>query len=147
MAVTLMWMGSNVSVDTETVEEGYEPPIHDFSMEINGEDYTEDLLKRDKLIMVVAYNLAKSNEDGLEALKSVADEASKAEYEVIGLTASGPDEQQAISKSFGLDFDFYFCDETALKTIVRSNPGVLKLNYGTILQKLHHNDLDELILD
>ena len=68
-------------------------------------------------------------------------------YEVIGLTASGPDEQSQISTSNGLDFPFYFCDETALKTIVRSNPGVLVLDKGTIKQKLHYNDFDELTFD
>ena len=139
--------GEYLSVETETIEEGYEPPIHDFTMEKDGEDYTEDLLNRNKLIMIVAYNLAKADEDGLKDLKTLADNAGDSGYEVIGLTASGPEEQRAISKAYGLDFDFYFCDETALKTIVRSNPGILKLNAGTILQKLHHNDLDKLILD
>ncbi|MGA9240289.1 DUF6624 domain-containing protein, partial [Robiginitalea sp.] len=32
------------------------------------------------------------------------------------------------------------------KTIVRSNPGVLKLQEGTIVQKLHYNDLEDLSL-
>ena len=52
-----------------------------------------------------------------------------------------------MSKEYKLNFDFYFCDETALKTIVRSNPGILELNKGTILQKLHWNDLEDLKLE
>ena len=35
---------------------------------------------------------------------------------------------------------------TALKTIVRSNPGVLLVEDGTILQKVHYNDLESLDL-
>ena len=38
-------------------------------------------------------------------------------------------------------------DLTTLKTIVRSNPGVLVLEKGTIVQKLHYNDLENLIFE
>jgi hypothetical protein len=53
---------------------------------------------------------------------------------------------EALKEEYGLHFDFYFCDMTTLKTIVRSNPGVLELQKGTILQKLHWNDALELKL-
>ncbi len=139
--------GEYVGVETETIEEGYEAPIHDFSMEREGEDYTEELLNEEKLIVFISYNLAKAEADGLNKLKSVAGLAVKKGYKVIGLTASGPEEQLQMSKQNGLDFNFYFCDETALKTIVRSNPGILELNKGTILQKLHWNDLEDLKLE
>lgn len=138
--------GEYISVETKIIKEGYEAPIHDFSMEREGEDFTEALLAEDHLILVVAYSLESANGDGLEAVKIVTDKAIKNNYKVIGLTATGPEEQQKINEKYGLNFDFYFCDETALKTIVRSNPGVLKLNKGTILQKLHYNDFDELQL-
>ena len=55
--------------------------------------------------------------------------------------------QEEIAQAYGLDLDFYFCDETALKTIIRSNPCILKLNKGTIIQKLHWNDIDDLEFD
>ena len=38
------------------------------------------------------------------------------------------------------DFDFYFSDATALKTVVRSNPGLLLLKGGNVLAKWHYND-------
>jgi len=139
--------GEYIGVETETIEEGYEPPIHDFSMEREGEDYTEDLLNEEKLIIFISYNLAKAEADGLNKLKNVANLAANKGYKVIGLTASGLEEQLQMSEQYGLDFDFYFCDETALKTIVRSNPGILELNKGTILQKLHWNDLEDLKLE
>ncbi len=138
--------GDFIGVETEIIEEGYEAPIHDFSIERNGEDATESLLLEEHLIMIVAYNLEKANVEGLERIKVIADKAIRSGYKVIGLTATGPEEQGKYNNKYGLNFDFYFCDETALKTIVRSNPAVLKLNKGTIIQKLHFNDLDELIL-
>ncbi len=139
--------GEYISVETKTIKEGYEAPIYDFSMERDSKDFTEELLNEEKLIIFISYNLAKAEADGLNKLKFTAKQAVKKGYKVIGLTASGPEEQQFMSEQYGLNFDFYFCDETALKTIVRSNPGILELNKGTILQKLHWNDLEDLKLD
>ena len=76
----------------------------------------------------------------------MSDEAIKKGYTVIGVTASGDDEKQYIKDNYHLNFDFYLCDEKVLKTIVRSNPGVLKLSKGTVLQKVHWNDIDDLKL-
>ena len=63
------------------------------------------------------------------------------------MSASGPDQTTMLKKENGLGFDFYFTDETTLKTIVRSNPGVLVLEKGTIKQKVHYNDLENLKFD
>ena len=138
--------GEFLRVETNTIREPYEPPIHDFSIERDGEDFTTEILQEEHLILIVSYNLDKAEAKGLKAIKEVADQAIKNGYEVIGLTATGPEEQQLFREAYKLNFDFYFCDETALKTIVRSNPAILKLEKGTILQKLHFNDVDELQL-
>ncbi len=139
--------GDYVSSSSKEVDPGYEPPIHDFSMEREGEDYTLELLNEKKLLIFIAYNLSKAESEGLAKLQQVKNEAINKGYSVIGLTATGPTEQEAFSKRNGFDFSFYFCDETALKTIARSNPAILKLKKGTITQKLHWNDIDELNLN
>jgi len=139
--------GEFVSVETEEIQPGYEAPIHDFSIEREGQDFTEEILNRDKVIMIVMYNLSNAESEGLQALKPIADEATRKGYDVIGITASNKEFQQEIAQVYNLNFDFYFCDETALKTIVRSNPGILKLKKGTIIQKLHWNDIDDLTFD
>ena len=138
--------GEYIGVETETIEEGYEAPIHDFSIERDGEDFTEEILNEENLIMIISYNLSKAETDGLIKLPQTVSEAIKKGYRVVGLTASGPEEQQRISEEFGLTFEFFFCDETALKTIVRSSPAILELDKGTILQKLHWNDFENLKL-
>ena len=139
--------GEFIGVETEEIQKGYEPPVHDFTIEQEGEDYAETLLQEPKLVAVIVYDLRKSNKDVFSEIKDVADEAIKNGYKVIGMSASGPDQTQALTEQYQLNFDFYFTDETTLKTIVRSNPGVLVLEKGTILQKVHYNDLDDLKFD
>ena len=67
-------------------------------------------------------------------------------YKVIGLSASSLEVTGALTEKYQLNFDFYFCDETALKTIIRSNPSLIELQKGTIVQKLHWNDASKLKL-
>jgi peroxiredoxin len=136
--------GDFIGVDTKIIKEADVPKIQDFSIETQDEDLTDYFLNEENLIMVVSYSLEHINRDCLDELKKVTDEAIKKGYTVIGLTASGEEAKKSIKEAYNLDFDFYLCDEKVLKTIVRSNPGVLKLNKGTVIQKLHYNDIDEL---
>lgn len=138
--------GDYVSVTTKIIEEGYEPKILDFSIESENEDLTAYFLEMDHLVMIVSYSLETAEKDGLSALKSVTDNAMQNGYTVIGLTASGTETKQHIKNTYDLNFDFYLCDEKVLKTIVRSNPGILELNKGTVMQKVHWNDVDDLKL-
>ncbi len=136
--------GEFIGVETKEIQKGYEPPIHDFTIERDGEDFSDSLLQEPKLVMVIAYDLAKSRYNVFNDIKEVTDKAIKNGYKVIGMSASGPDYTQKMIKEYKLSFDFYFTDETTLKTIVRSNPGVLVLEHGTIIQKVHYNDLEDL---
>ncbi|HUH45696.1 MAG TPA: BT_3928 family protein [Arenibacter sp.] len=136
--------GEFIGVETTEVQKGYEPPIHDFTIEREGEDFTESMLQEPKLVMVIAYDLRKSNFAPFGRLRQVTDEAIKNGYKVIGMSASDTEYTEKIAKDYKLAFDFYFTDETTLKTIVRSNPGVLVLEKGTILQKVHYKDMGKL---
>ena len=138
--------GDYVSVETEVIDEGYQPSIFDFSIESEEEDLTDVFLAQDKLIMIVSYNLDTAEKEGLQKLKALSEKAQSKGYTVIGLSASGKDAIANINKTYGLGFEFYLCDEKALKTVVRSNPGVLELNQGTVQQKVHWNDIDNLDL-
>ncbi|MDP5060294.1 MAG: DoxX family membrane protein [Maribacter sp.] len=139
--------GEFIDVETEEIQAGYEPPVHDFTIEQEGEDFASSLLQEPKLVMVIAYDLRKSNLEEFKNIKTLADKAIKAGYKVIGMSASGPDQTDALVIEYNLGFYFYFTDETTLKTIVRANPGVLVLEKGTIKQKVHYNDLEDLIFN
>ncbi|MEX0290659.1 MAG: BT_3928 family protein [Flavobacteriaceae bacterium] len=139
--------GEFIDVETTEIQKGYEPPIHDFTIEQDGEDLTSLFLGETNLLVVIAYDLRKTNTEAFKEIKRTADEAIKRSYKVIGLSASDADYAKEIISTFDLNFAFYFTDETALKTIVRSNPGLLVLDKGTILQKVHYKDLEDLTFD
>lgn len=138
--------GEFIGVETQLVQKGYEPPIHDFSIEKNGENRISEILAEDKLLMIIAYSLRRSETEGLKKLEPVIDKARREGYRVIGLSASGEELKEQMNKKYDLDLEWYFSDETALKTIIRSNPGLVKLREGTIIQKLHWNDTENLQL-
>lgn len=135
--------GEFIEVETEMIEEGYTPPIHDFSLMYDGENHIDELMQEDKLLIVIAYNLSKSETEGWSEIQSAIRKAEENGYKIIGLTASGEADIQSYSEEYNLDFRFYFADETAIKTIVRASPGLVVLENGTITNKLHWNDADD----
>ncbi len=139
--------GEFIDVETREIQKGYVPPIHDFSIMEDDNDVTTEFLEEEYLLLVIAYDLNKSEREGFQAIKRVTDRALGLGYKVAGLSASNLERAERLIEDYDLKFDFYFTDETTLKTIVRSNPGLLLLNRGTILQKLHFNDAGDLKLE
>lgn len=138
--------GKYDKVEPRIIEEGYVPPIHDFSIERNGEDFTIDMLSKEKVAVIVTYNLDKSEADGMYKLNAFIDRAETAGYEVIALSASPETQAAELMRKYGFETTFYVTDETALKTIVRSNPGIMLMDKGTITAKSHWNDIEDLNL-
>lgn len=130
----------------KVISEGYVPPIHDFTMVKNDVDYKEEYLDEPKLLIFVTYDLTLSNPDGMNKLEQINKSAKAKGYKVIAMTASGQDEIEASKKKYGITVDFYFCDAIALKTIERANPSIIVVHDGTIVQKVHYNDTNDLKL-
>ncbi|WP_010228898.1 BT_3928 family protein [Gillisia marina] len=138
--------GDYLGVETTLIFEGFKPRIPDFSILKDGENITQEILAKDKLLLIVAYDLRKTEREGFAIIKKLSEEALKKGYTVVGLTASGDDLKEEITSKFSLNFDFYQSDETVLKTIVRANPGILTLKNATVIQKKHWADASEIDL-
>ncbi|NQV77051.1 MAG: DoxX family protein [Lutibacter sp.] len=125
-----------------------EPPIHDFFLESGeGKDLTNQVLTTDNVLLVVAYDLSKSDIQGFSKIKSITDKALQKGYSVYILTSSMEEEYEIIKNDFNLNFDLLFCDSTTLKTIIRANPGVLTLQKGTVTGKWSWVDSDAIIFN
>jgi uncharacterized membrane protein YphA (DoxX/SURF4 family) len=130
----------------KVIVQGYLPPIHDFKLELDGQDNSQLILSKEKTLLIVAYDLEKANLEAMQKLGQLYKDASAKGYYVTIVTGSSTEVIAATKKKYGYDFDFLFCDATALKTIERANPSFVLLNYGTITQKVHYNDIDNLNL-
>ena len=138
---TLNW--KFVRMDNELVQKGYEPPIHNFQIEtMDGEDIKDFFLYDDKYtFFYVAYNLQKANLSTMDAVNNLAEYAMNHDMNFIGLTSSLPEDIETFRADNNIPFELFNCDETTLKTMIRSDPGLMLLKKGTILYKWHYNDV------
>jgi len=139
---TLNWKFVKMG-EQKLIQKGYTPPIHDFRIETpEGEDIRDFFLYDEKYtFIVVASNLQKTNREGMKKMALLAKAVKSKGYNFICLTATSPDNFEAFKRETGADFDFFNTDEITLKTIVRSNPGLIVVKKGTIVKKYHFNDI------
>ena len=135
-----------VFVDTkqEVVEQGYEPPIHDFSITNSktDEDLTEQILNKDGYTFLLISPLLEVAQDrNFGDIESIYEYAKENGYAFYGLTASTEKGIKHWRDITGAEYPFYTTDGTTLKTVIRSNPGLLLLYKGTIINKWNHNDI------
>ena len=139
--------GDFLTVETKLIQKGYEPSIYDFSIEVNGNNLTDEILSEEKLLIYISYNLEKFSSKAIENMKFSAEKAKNNGFKIIGLTASSVEDRNIFIKTNSLSFEFYTCDETALKTVVRSNPGAIVLKAGNVVDKKHYKDFSDLNFD
>ena len=120
------------------------PAVKDFMLEDTQNDLAPEILAMNKVMLIIVYNMDKSDIEGFPAIKIAADKAIKNGYKVYGVSASFEDDLILAQNKYNLPFDFLFCDETTLKTMIRSNPGIMTLSKGTVTGKWNWNDADEI---
>lgn len=126
------------------VKEGYTPPIDGFSITtLQGSDITDIVLERgEPTFLLIAYNLKKADRSDMDDINRLYEFCrDNNECSFIALTASVEKEIEKFKQETGAEFTFYHTDEITLKTIVRSNPGLMLIRKGTIQDKWHHNDI------
>ena len=139
-------VGKNITEGMQFPEDGSVPPVHDFMLEDTQNDLAPEILKMDKVLLVIVYNASKSDDKGFIEIKNIADKAISEGYNVYGVSASFEDDLILIQNNYDLPFDFLFCDETTLKTMLRANPGLITLNKGTVTGKWNWKDIADIKL-
>jgi hypothetical protein len=134
-------------VDSKTVQTkaGYVPPIHDFSIQTaEGDDLTDAiLLRKGYTFLLISPHLSTADDTNFGAIDQIYEYAEQEKVPFYCLTASTDKEIAHWQNITGAEYPFYLTDETTLKTIVRSNPGLLLLHNGTIIGKWSHNHLPD----
>jgi hypothetical protein len=123
------WQIEEGKTTSEMTKKGYESEISKFKIEdINGNNFTDQILKEPRIIIVFTY---KPKESDAELVKKTETKALSEKAKVIGVSTQ-PDFYKQIPN--------YMMDEVAIKTIARSNPFVLVLEKGKIVEKLGAKD-------
>lgn len=137
-------IGTDIAKGMEYPEDSDElPPIHDFMIETDEGDKLEEMLAKEKAMLIIMSNFKKTEKEGITGVSEVAKQASEQGYEIYVLTASYIEDLAATQKEYGLPYTFGFCDETALKTVIRANPGIVTVKSGVIVGKWNWTDADD----
>ena len=135
-------------VDTKTVQtkKGYEPPIHDFVLTSadTGEDITEQVLtKKGYTFLLISPRLAVADDSNFGDIDQIYEYTEENGVDFYCITASTNEEIERWRDLTGAEYPFCNADETTLKTMIRSNPGLILLKDGTIIGKWSHNTLPQ----
>ena len=139
-------IGTNLRQGWQEMMEGKESPYAEFFIERagDGEDLTEEILNDEGYtFLLVAPHLEDADDSQLDLINQTYEYAEDNGYPFYCLTASG---EKGISRwrdITGAEYPFALTDETTLKTVIRSNPGLLLLKDGTIIRKWSHNKLPD----
>ena len=133
-------------IDSKTVQtsEGYIPPIHDFSITDNktGLDLTNSVLShKGYTFLLIAPHLETADDSNFGDIDRLYEYAQSYDIPFYCLTASTTKAIKRWVDLTGAEYPFCITDEAVLKTIIRSNPGLLLLKDGTIINKWSHNNL------
>lgn len=138
---TLEW--TYVSMETKKLKAGYQPSILDFVIKTENEEDITELVLTDTIFnfLLVAANLEKSITKNQHKINELYNYCNINNYHFRCLTASTPKEIaqfKVVNKAY---YDFYSLDEATLKTMIRSNPGLILMKDGVVIEKWHSNDI------
>ena len=127
-------------VDTRLVVKGEDKRavIQDFSMTLSDteEDLTE-LVVQDTgyVFLLVAYQLESADDGYADLVNDLYDYCLEYGYPFYALTASGNSQIELWCDKTGAEYPFCHVDDITLKTMVRSNPGLILLKNGVVANK------------
>ena len=139
-------IGTDLKTGWQEMMEGKESPYAEFFIQRtdDGEDITDSLLSnKGYLFLLVAPHVEKADDSQLDLINQMYEYAEDHEYPFYALTASGEKGIERWRDMTGAEYPFCQTDETTLKTIIRSNPGLLLLKDGVIIRKWSHNSLPD----
>ncbi|HXP52603.1 MAG TPA: BT_3928 family protein, partial [Bacteroidia bacterium] len=136
-----------VSSRTEVVKKGVEAKIHDFNItSLDGENYTDSALSNPNYsFFLVSSSITDANtsDEVTKKINDLYNECKKNHFEFICLTASGDKEIDAFKQKTHAEYPFYNTDDTQLRTMIRSNPGLIMIKAGMVIAMWHYHSLPD----
>ena len=140
-------VGTNLRQNWQRTMDGEDLPYADFFIENvkDGEDITEALLNDSSYVfLMVSPYLEQADDSRLDLINELYEYANEHSYGFYCLTSSTHENIERWREITGAEYPFCLTDGITLKTVIRSNPGLLLLKDGTIIRKWSHNDLPDI---
>lgn len=118
------------------------PKISDFAVWNDDGDYSEEVFTGNKVLILVN-SMVKMSDSNLDRIDQLVKSLTGSPVQPIFVAAASQEEIQSFTKSRGWDVLSLQADATVVKTMIRSNPGILVMKDGEILAKYHHNNTPE----
>ena len=139
-------IGADLRGGWQKMMEGEESPYAELFIESveDGEDVTEDVLNDEGYtFLLVSPHLENADDSQLDLINQIYEYAEDNGYTFYCMTASGEKGIGRWRDITGAEYPFAQTDETTLKTIIRSNPGLVLLKDGRVIRKWSHNRLPD----
>ena len=143
-------IGTDLRQGWQRTMEGEDLPYADFFMDRTdtGEDITEEVLNdRGYVFLLVSPHLEQADDSRFDLINEIYEYSREHGYPFYCLTASVEEGMNRWRDMTGAEYPFCQTDEITLKTVIRSNPGLVLLKDGTVIGKWSHNNLPQIAAD
>jgi uncharacterized membrane protein YphA (DoxX/SURF4 family) len=133
-----------VDTKSELVKKGYEPPIHDFGIHAeDGEDITADIVYSEKFTFIfILRETDNADISSMNKINKIAGYCSNSDdFDFYAYTCSAFNDVEKFIKKTNATYRFCFGDETTIKTMLRSNQGLMLIKDGNIWAKWSHQNI------
>jgi uncharacterized membrane protein YphA (DoxX/SURF4 family) len=130
---------------SELIRKGDEPPIHDFTIDdLNQGDITEEVLQNPGYtFLLIAYDFSLADKSKSDKINQIYHYAKDNGYDFYCMTASVDEDIENYKTQTKAEYPIALADRITLKTIIRSNPGLVLIKNATVINMWHVNNLPE----
>lgn len=139
---TWNYLGSRV----EIISKGHPALVSDFSFIdlVSGEDWAEAIMNDTSYVSLLILNRVEdANEERIDKINELYDLSREYGFAFYAASSSDEDAVEDWKKRTDAEYDILWADDVMLKTMIRSNPGVLLIKNGTIVGKWNVADIPD----
>jgi hypothetical protein len=90
--------------------------------------------------MLIMYDIEKADVSRMAEVNAFAAACAAKNIPFYGISSGSSEQVKQFRATTRASFPMYACDATALKTVIRSNPGLVMLRHGVVMNMWHLND-------
>ena len=111
----------------------------------NGDNFTDEIIENpDYQFVLTSYDIEKAEGQGMINAAELFNNMNQNKVNVAMLTSSTEDIIEKYKELYKINYAVFFADDTELKAMIRSNPGLMLMKNGVVISKWHHNDFPQI---